>query len=32
VIVRAMKDDHEFKEEIKEVVDRLLPMLRGEVE
>ena len=31
-IVNAMAEDKEFKEEVKEIVDGILPLIRGEVE
>ena len=32
VILKAMQEDEEFKEEIKEMVDEILPLIRGEIE
>ena len=32
VIVKAMEGDEEFKEEIKEMIDGILPLIGGEVE
>lgn len=32
IIVRAMEEDEEFKEEVKELIDGILPMVRKEVE
>ena len=31
-IVQAMEDDEEFKQEVKEMIDEILPMIRGAVE
>jgi len=31
VIVKAMEEDDEFKEEVKEMIDGILPLIRGEV-
>ena len=32
MIVKAMEEDEEFKEEVKEMIDGVLPMIKGEVE
>ena len=32
VIVKAMKEDEEFKEQVKEMVDGVLPLIKGEIE
>ena len=31
-IVKAMEEDEEFKEEVKEMIDGILPLISGEVE
>jgi hypothetical protein len=32
VIVRAMEEDEEFKEKVREMIDEILPLIEGEVE
>jgi hypothetical protein len=32
VIIEAMEKDEEFKEEVKEIIDAVLPIIRGQVE
>ena len=31
-IVKAMEEDESFKQEVKEMIDGILPLLRGEIE
>jgi len=31
-IVKAMEEDEEFKSQVKEIIDGILPLIRGEVE